>query len=235
MDTLAQLSDPGLTTLWRRLWVSPSGGRYTMLHAAERTSVIFPCPVDGAGFYMMASTGADILSAGQTTVLVSPVHPGIAKTECVQFWYYMGGESPGEITCKHIISDRKNPMSFTPGYFCRLSDIVYEAAERQEGKDLLKQSESGRHVAPRQREHLERGRELAGSFCRSLCGFFWLLIASFHVQSLNLGDLEHLFCSTVGVWGDWSWRQRQLHCSWRHPYFSSPMSTPRYVSKICVY
>lgn len=90
-------------------------------------------------------------------------------------------------------------MSFTPGYVCRLSDIVYEAAERQEGKDLLKQSESGKHVAPRQREHLERGRELAGSFCRSFCGFFWLLIASFRVQSLNLGDLEHLFCPTVGV------------------------------------
>lgn len=79
-----------------------------MLHAAERTSVIFPCPVDGTGFYMMARTGADILSAGQTTVLVSPVHPGKAKTECVQFWYYMGGETPGEITWKHIISgDRK--------------------------------------------------------------------------------------------------------------------------------
>lgn len=70
-----------------------------MLHAAERTSVIFPCPVDGTGFYMMASTGA-----GQNTVLVSPVHPGNAKTECVQFWYYMGGETPGEITCKYIIS-----------------------------------------------------------------------------------------------------------------------------------
>lgn len=112
MDTLAQLSDPGLTTRWRRLWVreSPSGGRYTMLHAEERTSVIFPCPVDGTGFYMMASTGADILSAGQTTVLASPVHPGNAKTECVQFWYYMGGETPGEITWKHMISgDRKKP------------------------------------------------------------------------------------------------------------------------------
>lgn len=74
-----------------------------MLHAAERTSMIFPCSVDGTGFYMMASTGADVLSAGQTTVLVSPVHLGNAKTQCVQFWYYMGGETPGEITCKHII------------------------------------------------------------------------------------------------------------------------------------
>lgn len=45
---------------------------------------------------MMASTAAKILPAGKTAVLVSPVHPGNAKTECVQFWYNTGGETPGE-------------------------------------------------------------------------------------------------------------------------------------------
>ncbi|XP_074472870.1 apical endosomal glycoprotein [Sebastes fasciatus] len=50
------------------------------------------------GFYMMANTGANILPAGGTTVLTSPVRQGTAKTECVSFWYHMGGENPGSLT-----------------------------------------------------------------------------------------------------------------------------------------
>lgn len=50
------------------------------------------------GFYMMTNTGADFLSSGGTTVLNSPVRQGAAKTECVHFWYHMGGENPGSLT-----------------------------------------------------------------------------------------------------------------------------------------
>lgn len=50
------------------------------------------------GFYMMANTGADVLPSGGTTVLNSPVRQGTANTECVSFWYHMGGENPGSLT-----------------------------------------------------------------------------------------------------------------------------------------
>ncbi|XP_034565719.1 apical endosomal glycoprotein [Notolabrus celidotus] len=50
------------------------------------------------GYYMMANTGADILPSGGTTVLTSPVRHGTTKTECVHFWYHMGGERPGSLT-----------------------------------------------------------------------------------------------------------------------------------------
>ncbi|XP_051268409.1 apical endosomal glycoprotein [Dicentrarchus labrax] len=49
------------------------------------------------GFYMMANTGADILPFGDAAVLTSPVRKGIAKTECVHFWYHIGGENPGSL------------------------------------------------------------------------------------------------------------------------------------------
>uniref|UniRef100_H3CHH6 MAM domain-containing protein n=1 Tax=Tetraodon nigroviridis TaxID=99883 RepID=H3CHH6_TETNG len=50
------------------------------------------------GFYMLANTASYSLPAGQTAVLVSPVHPGNAKIECVHFWYNTGGETPGSLT-----------------------------------------------------------------------------------------------------------------------------------------
>ncbi|XP_031133327.1 apical endosomal glycoprotein isoform X1 [Sander lucioperca] len=50
------------------------------------------------GFYMMVNTGADILPSGRASVLASPVRQGNAKTECVHFWYYMGGVNPGSLT-----------------------------------------------------------------------------------------------------------------------------------------
>lgn len=45
---------------------------------------------------MMVNTGADILPAGQAGYLVSPFRSGSTKTECVSFWYHMGGMNPGE-------------------------------------------------------------------------------------------------------------------------------------------
>lgn len=63
--------------------------------------------------------------------------------------------------CIHLISgDIKT--HFTIGNFRRLSDIVFDFPERPEGKDLFKQSEPRRHVAPRQWEHLQRSAGLAG-------------------------------------------------------------------------
>lgn len=55
-----------------------------------------PLPAICSGFYMMANTGANILPSGSTTVLTSPVRQATAKTECVNFWYQMGGVNPGE-------------------------------------------------------------------------------------------------------------------------------------------
>lgn len=49
-----------------------------------------------AGFYMMINTAANQLPAGQAGHLVSPLRTGSTKTECVSFWYYMGGMNPGE-------------------------------------------------------------------------------------------------------------------------------------------
>ncbi|KAG7216661.1 hypothetical protein INR49_023375, partial [Caranx melampygus] len=50
------------------------------------------------GFYMMVNTAASILPAGSTAALTSPVRQGTAKTECVHFWYHMGGVEPGSLT-----------------------------------------------------------------------------------------------------------------------------------------
>ncbi|XP_071322450.1 apical endosomal glycoprotein [Trachinotus anak] len=50
------------------------------------------------GFYMMANTGANILPSGSSSVLTSPVRQGTALTECVHFWYHMGGVNPGSLT-----------------------------------------------------------------------------------------------------------------------------------------
>ena len=61
----------------------------------------------------MVNTGADILPSGVTSVLSSPLRHGTAKTECVHFWYHMGGVDPGETpahTEKHqtcLKNDRK--------------------------------------------------------------------------------------------------------------------------------
>lgn len=45
---------------------------------------------------MMANTGVSILPPGEAGVLTSPIRQGTAKTECINFWYHMGGENPGE-------------------------------------------------------------------------------------------------------------------------------------------
>ncbi|XP_036973964.1 apical endosomal glycoprotein isoform X1 [Acanthopagrus latus] len=50
------------------------------------------------GFYMMANTAGNILPWGETTLLTSPVRQGTVMTECVHFWYQMGGEDSGSLT-----------------------------------------------------------------------------------------------------------------------------------------
>ncbi|KAM7393213.1 hypothetical protein PAMA_008047 [Pampus argenteus] len=50
------------------------------------------------GFYMMVNTDATLFPSGSTTVLTSPVRQGTTKTECVHFWYHMGGVNPGYLT-----------------------------------------------------------------------------------------------------------------------------------------
>lgn len=89
----------------------------------------------------------------------------------------------------------------TAGNVCRLPDLVSGLHERREGEDLLQQSEPRRHVAPRQWGHLKQSAGLAGWDKFSLQLFFVTLNITIFifVVSLNLDDVEHLFCSTVGV------------------------------------
>ncbi|KAK2888523.1 apical endosomal glycoprotein [Channa argus] len=80
-----------------------SSGKVQWLHRSGHTSTITGPNTDHTletvlGFYMMANTGKNFLSSGQTAVLTSPVRQGIAKTECVHFWYRMGGVNPGSLT-----------------------------------------------------------------------------------------------------------------------------------------
>ncbi|XP_061590452.1 apical endosomal glycoprotein [Cololabis saira] len=50
------------------------------------------------GYYMMVNTAETNLPHGEPAVLASPLRPGTTKTECVEFWYRMGGENPGFFT-----------------------------------------------------------------------------------------------------------------------------------------
>ncbi|XP_034153050.1 apical endosomal glycoprotein-like [Esox lucius] len=50
------------------------------------------------GYYMMVDSDVEILPEGSVAALTSPVHIGVARTECVYFWYHMGGENPGSLT-----------------------------------------------------------------------------------------------------------------------------------------
>lgn len=48
-----------------------------------------------SGYYMLAHSGVDDLPQGSVTTLSSPVRHGLTHTECVYFWYHMGGNNPG--------------------------------------------------------------------------------------------------------------------------------------------
>ncbi|XP_040915419.1 apical endosomal glycoprotein [Toxotes jaculatrix] len=74
-------------------WLHRSG--YTATMTGPKTDHTLETEL---GFYMMANTGASILPSGNRAVLTSPVRQGTAKTECVHFWYHMGGEKPGSLT-----------------------------------------------------------------------------------------------------------------------------------------
>ncbi|KAF6715372.1 Apical endosomal glycoprotein [Oryzias melastigma] len=50
------------------------------------------------GFYMMVNTDSSVLPRGKAAVLTSLVRAKTTKTECLSFWYHMGGENPGSLT-----------------------------------------------------------------------------------------------------------------------------------------
>uniref|UniRef100_UPI003AAC9054 apical endosomal glycoprotein n=1 Tax=Centroberyx gerrardi TaxID=166262 RepID=UPI003AAC9054 len=50
------------------------------------------------GYYMMADTDVEVLPLGSKTALTSSIRQGVAQTECVNFWYHMGGVNPGSLT-----------------------------------------------------------------------------------------------------------------------------------------
>lgn len=87
---------------------------------------------------MMANTGANILPPGDTAVLTSPVRQGTSKTECLHFWYHMGGVNPGETpshtkhTLNIVIGNTIRPCALR-----RISERVCEASEGGKGEDLL--------------------------------------------------------------------------------------------------
>lgn len=45
---------------------------------------------------MMVNTDSSVLPRGKAAVLTSLVRAKTTKTECLSFWYHMGGENPGE-------------------------------------------------------------------------------------------------------------------------------------------
>ncbi|KAL7376442.1 hypothetical protein ABVT39_008220 [Epinephelus coioides] len=80
-----------------------SSGKVRWLHRSGLTATVTGPKTDHTletelGFYMMANTGANNLPSGETTALLSPFRQGTAKTECVSFWYHMGGVNPGSLT-----------------------------------------------------------------------------------------------------------------------------------------
>ncbi|XP_037340928.2 apical endosomal glycoprotein isoform X3 [Pungitius pungitius] len=80
-----------------------SSGQVRWLHRSGRTATLTGPRTDHTletelGFYMLVNTGQDFLPSGGTSVLNSPVRQGNAKTECVHFWYHMGGANPGSLT-----------------------------------------------------------------------------------------------------------------------------------------
>ncbi|XP_058472794.1 apical endosomal glycoprotein [Solea solea] len=83
----------GYTSSGRIQWLHRSGGNIT--RPGPKTDHTLETQL---GFYMMANTGADVLPSGSATVLTSPVRQGTTKTECVHFWYHMGGKNPGSLT-----------------------------------------------------------------------------------------------------------------------------------------
>ncbi|XP_057674321.1 apical endosomal glycoprotein [Corythoichthys intestinalis] len=52
----------------------------------------------GQGFYIMVQTGGNVLPAGATTTLTSPVEQGTTKTRCLNFWYHLRGQNPGVLS-----------------------------------------------------------------------------------------------------------------------------------------
>ncbi|KAF5896237.1 apical endosomal glycoprotein, partial [Clarias magur] len=50
------------------------------------------------GYYMLVHSGVDVLPQGSVTTLTSPVRRGLTHTECVYFWYNMGGHNPGTLS-----------------------------------------------------------------------------------------------------------------------------------------
>lgn len=50
------------------------------------------------GYYMMVNSGSDVLPSGAVSSLSSTVFYGTSRTECLQFWYHMGGDHPGSLT-----------------------------------------------------------------------------------------------------------------------------------------
>ncbi|XP_056260241.1 apical endosomal glycoprotein [Seriola aureovittata] len=93
----------GYTSSGQAHWLHRSG--YSTTIAGPKTDHTLETEL---GFYMMANTAANILPSGSTAVLTSPVRQGTARTECVHFWYHMGGVNPGSLTVymKPVKGDR---------------------------------------------------------------------------------------------------------------------------------
>ncbi|KAB5549223.1 hypothetical protein PHYPO_G00064910 [Pangasianodon hypophthalmus] len=65
------------------------------------------------GYYMLAHSGVDVLPQGSVAILSSPVRRGVTHTECVYFWYYMGGHNPGTLSVYVKPVDRDRILLFS--------------------------------------------------------------------------------------------------------------------------
>nr|XP_057920717.1 apical endosomal glycoprotein isoform X2 [Doryrhamphus excisus] len=85
--------DCGYKSSGQAYWVHRSG--HTATGTGPKTDHSLETEL---GFYMMVNTGRSSFPAGATAALTSPIRQGTVKTECLHFWYHMGGENPGSLS-----------------------------------------------------------------------------------------------------------------------------------------
>uniref|UniRef100_H2ZZX6 MAM domain containing 4 n=1 Tax=Latimeria chalumnae TaxID=7897 RepID=H2ZZX6_LATCH len=88
-----------------------SSGKYTWVWQNSATGATTNGPFfdhtteADRGYYMIADTSKSVLPKGLTATMVSEMHEPLFNEECLQFWYHMGGNSPGTL---NVYLEEKN-------------------------------------------------------------------------------------------------------------------------------
>ncbi|XP_035245998.1 apical endosomal glycoprotein isoform X1 [Anguilla anguilla] len=62
------------------------------------------------GYYMITDSSANFLPEGHVTTLTSQPRDRVPNTECVRFWYHMGGEKPGTLNVYVKSGDKRTKI-----------------------------------------------------------------------------------------------------------------------------